>query len=241
MAHPLQSHREHHVKRERVHSLYGHHEGHRDYEDTYHRARGGHVSHPDEKEDKKVVREMVKGEALKHGHKAHQRADKRARGGKVKHKGKTVVNVNVAPQQAPPHPMPMPPPAAAAPPPRPPMPPPGAGGPPGAPPGMPPGGMPMRAKGGPVFSEHIGKMGPTGKGSAKGKNMLTTKVKDFSEKGPMGPYASREAGGGGGNSRMQKNNRAATNYHRGEPGISNPGMKEASGRPPRVDHNPGWS
>ena len=238
MAHPYQMHREHHKERQRVHDLYGFHEGERGYNQVYHRARGGKVEHHDEAEDKAVVRSMVKGTALKsHGHKSHHRADKRARGGKVKHKGRTVVNVNVAPQQpqahAMPVPMPGPGPAAAAPPPppRPPMPPPG--GAPGMPPGAAPPMMGPRAMGGrigyatggpvePHFKQGVG-MGPKPVGSGKGRDVTKVKMKDFSEKGPMSPYG--DSGIGGGVARKQMNNRAAKNYHKTPPAVHTPGMR----------------
>lgn len=98
--------------------------------------------HPDEAEDKALIKKMVKPSDLKPGY---------AKGGAVKSKGKTTVNVIVAPQggdaQKPMMPPQMPPQGAPPmPPPRPPMAPPpgGPGGPPGAmPPGMgaPPGVM----------------------------------------------------------------------------------------------------
>jgi hypothetical protein len=153
MSHPHHEHRAHHVEKRRVHHI------------TKGYAFGGGVHHSDEAEDTALIRKEVKSSALKHhhadGHKSHHRADRphRAKGGRVKGKGATTVNINVAPQsgQAP-HPMPVPvpasggpppggppgvPPGAGAPPPmRPPMPPPGAGGPP----------MPMRARGGRIKS-----------------------------------------------------------------------------------------
>ena len=126
-----------------------------------HYARGGkteHEEHPDEAQDKKLIKKMVGKAKIKlrkggdvHGEEAPVRLDKKqrfARGGAAKHKGEkgTKVNVIVAgggggqpPMGAiPPHP-PMPPQAGAgAPPqmpPRPPMAPPGAGAPPPGGPG----------------------------------------------------------------------------------------------------------
>jgi hypothetical protein len=128
MAHPHQEHRDHKVSERRLHSLYGH---------MPHRASGGSVEHSDEREDKALVKSMVKGASLKAaGGKVKARADRpcRARGGKVKKaKGHTSVNVIVAPQGGgmPPGPPPM-----AMKPPMPAGPPPGAP-PPGAPPMMP--------------------------------------------------------------------------------------------------------
>lgn len=162
MSHPHQEHRAHKHERARVHDLVGVHEEVRGH---HQRARGGHVSHSDEAEDKAIVRKMVKKKALRaDGGAVKARSDKaprRARGGKVHHgKGhsKTNVNVIVAPGAGK---APMagvgaaPPPMAAAPPmpPRPPMAPPTAPG-PGAV-GLPgPGGMPMRKHGGKVESDH---------------------------------------------------------------------------------------
>ena len=144
MGHPFAAHRQHHVEKERVSHI------HKGY------AKGGAV-HSDEAEDKALVKKMVKGSAMKHrmaGGKVTARLDRKARaaGGRTKHKGKTVVNVNVAPHPGGAMPMAMPggppmmPPAM---PPRPPMAPPMAG-PPGAPPGapgLPPGAPPMGAMG----------------------------------------------------------------------------------------------
>lgn len=160
MAHPFNEHRSHHHQRDRVSHIAGIHEEHR-----MHRARGGHVMHDDEAEDRALIKKEVKGSALKHdGAKAKHRADKaprRARGGHVKAKGhkgsKTNVNVIVAPgggkgpmggMMPPPAP-----PAVAGPPPMPPKPPMGAMPPGGAPAGPPPGmggGMPIRRRGGRV-------------------------------------------------------------------------------------------
>jgi hypothetical protein len=127
-------------------------------------ASGGGV-HADEAADRKLVRGMVKGAALKaDGEKSKHRADRFARGGKVKSKsGKTNVNVIIAPQGGDKVPPMLPPPGvgAAGPPPvamRPPMaPPPGVGAgmpPPGAmpPPGIRSSGGRAYAKGGAVKS-----------------------------------------------------------------------------------------
>lgn len=98
-------------------------------------ARGGEV-HDDEKEDRALVRSMVKKEDLKPKRADGGAVEGRARGGKTdRPHGKTVVNV-IAPGGAPAMPM------------RPPMPPPMmAGGPPGMPPGGAPG-LPPRPVGG---------------------------------------------------------------------------------------------
>jgi hypothetical protein len=101
--------------------------------DRHNRKRGGAAKHPDEKEDRALVKRMLK---------EHDR-DHRASGGRNHKKGgKHVTNVIVAPQGGNDKPVPVPvpsggPPPAMAMPPRPPMgPPPGAppmmGGPPGA-------------------------------------------------------------------------------------------------------------
>jgi hypothetical protein len=228
----MQEHREHHVERERVAHITGHHEGHRDHEHVYHRARGGGV-HSDEAEDRALVKGLVKSSALKaHGGAAKHRADKahRAKGGRVKKNKGTVVNVNVAPQQSAPHPMPMPlpggsPGAGAAPlmPPRPPMAPP-----PGGPPGMPPGMMPHASggrvgykTGGAVFSEKIGKMSPTGSGSGHGAKVKTPKNAIYSPaKGDMAPKF--DSGAGGGVARLEMAHRAAKNYHKTPPARHTP-------------------
>jgi len=232
MAHPYSEHREHHVERNRVSHITGSHEPTRTYEDIK-RARGGRV-HGDEAEDKSLIKGLVKPSALKaHGGKAKHRADKphRAKGGRVNKSKGTNVNVIVAPQaghaQAPP--LPPVPQAGAAPPPMPPRPPMGGpppGMPPGAgPPGMPPG-MPLGirntggavgyATGGPVSSEKIAKMGPTGSGSGKGAKVTTPKNAIYSPaKGGMAPKF--DSGGGGGVARLQEAHRAAKLYHKTPP------------------------
>jgi hypothetical protein len=145
MAHPHHEHRDHEVSKRRVHSLYGH---------MPHRASGGSVEHSDAREDKALVKSMVKGAALKaDGGKVKARADRacRAKGGRVKKsKGHTSVNVIVAPQGGHPPVPPMVPPAMAPHPPGPPNPAMGAAPPPGTPPMMPhkAGGRVKRAWGG---------------------------------------------------------------------------------------------
>ena len=127
-------------------------------------ARGGEVreEHPDVKEDRALIREMVKKNDLKHPAKRKDGGgvEGRARGGKSDRPkgGKTTVNVIVPPGMGggaapmPPRPM-MPPPG---PPPGGGMPPPGAMPPPRPPMAgmgpMPPGGPPMppRARGGKI-------------------------------------------------------------------------------------------
>lgn len=138
MAHPHHEHRQSKIEKSRVSHL------------TKGYATGGAV-HSDEAEDKKLVRKMVRKQALKvDGSKPKHRADRAARkkGGRVN--GKTTVNVIVPPStpgpmagMAPMPPTPMAAPAPAMAPPMPPHPPMGApaGGP--AP-------MPMRKRGGRV-------------------------------------------------------------------------------------------
>ncbi len=141
MAHPFASVKQSKVERSRVADI----------------TKG--YSHPDEPEDKSLVRKMVKSSALKasggriEGKASGGRLDRYARGGKVK-KGATNVNVIVAPQGGagaamPPPPM-MPP---AGPPPAMMGPPPGAGGAPGLPPPGPAGppGM-IRRSGGRAYA-----------------------------------------------------------------------------------------
>lgn len=78
MVHPYAEHRQHKVERERASHM------------TKGYATGGAVKgHPDETEDKKLIRAEVKKGALKkvaadHGKKPHARLDRKARGGKVK-------------------------------------------------------------------------------------------------------------------------------------------------------------
>lgn len=158
MAHPYQSSRADKVSKSRV----------KDHLKGY--ASGGGV-HADVKEDKSLVRKMVKPSALKmDGGAAKTRMDRpgRAAGGRVKKTPQTNIHINVAPP--PPQPaagvgvppgVPVP---KMAPPPMPPGPPPGLGGPgpgpgmppPGGMPGMPPGMPPMpRAKGGRVDATSV--------------------------------------------------------------------------------------
>jgi len=117
----MQEHRQHKVERSRVATM------------TKGYAKGG-MSHSDEAADRKLIKSMVQGAALKmEGGKAPARLDKYARGGKVK-KGTTNVNVIIAPPSggnmgaAPPQSLlplaggPPPPNMGAAPPPMPPAP-----------------------------------------------------------------------------------------------------------------------
>lgn len=126
MSHPHNDLRDHKVSERRL-SMFG---------GMPHRAAGGSVS--DERQDKALVKSMVKGASLKaEGGKVKARGDRacRAKGGRVKKsKGHTSVNVIVAPQGG--GMPPGPPPGMAM---KPPMPP----GPPMAPGGPPPGGPPM--------------------------------------------------------------------------------------------------
>jgi hypothetical protein len=157
MAHPHSEHRAHKVEKRRVpERIKGY-------------ASGGAV-HEDEKQDKKLVKRMVKKSAIKiEGEKSKHRMDRRARGGRTKSKGKgTVVNVintpghamGGAPGMMPPGGAPMPP----RPPMAPPMPPPQGAMPPGG--GMPmppPGAVPIRAKGGRISSGTADPSEPVGK------------------------------------------------------------------------------
>lgn len=145
MAHPFANIRQSKVERSRVGQI------------TKGYAGGGHA---DAVADKKLVRSMVKGSALKiEGKASGGRLDRYARGGKVKgKKAGTNVNVIIAPQgggAAGPGAAMKPPMAAGLPPPPIGAPPPGMGaGPPGLPP-MPPGppGMPgMHRSGGRAYA-----------------------------------------------------------------------------------------
>ncbi len=171
MTHPFAKHRDHMVQKNRVSHIST-------------RAMGGSVhDRGDESEDKALVKKMVKSSAMKHrmdGGKVAARLDRkpRAAGGRAKHKGKTVVNVNVGHPGAAMPPIPL---AAGAPPgappmmpPRPPMAPPMAG-PPGMPPGMPPGAPMMHKDGGRVKRAHGGsvKDGPTWKEGLKNGTQIS--------------------------------------------------------------------
>lgn len=139
MAHSHHAHREHVVAKKRVHHIL---KGHK---------RGG-AAHPDEAQDRKLFKKMLKEHDAKvHGKKSGGRLDKYARGGKTKGKHGNHVNIAIvaphgAGQQgaAPAAPGVLPPPGGGLPPKPPMMPPPGAGGPPG---GLPPG---MMKRGGKV-------------------------------------------------------------------------------------------
>lgn len=171
MAHPFASHRQHSVERSRVARMA------KGY------ATGGAV-HPDEKEDKALVRQMVKRKALKaEGEPSKHRADRpgRKKGGRV-NKGKVTVNVITGgppPAAGVAMAPPMPPPVAAVPPGPPPGPPPGAMMPPGGPPPDMP--MPPRAHGGRAYK----------KGGAVGVNKGT---KVFEEGRRSGTQVSHDPG-----------------------------------------------
>lgn len=193
MSHPFNNIRGSKVAHDRVSQIVG-------------RASGGSVKHSDEKADKALVKKMVKSIALKgEGDKTKSRGDRvqRARGGRTKAKGggkgKTTVNVIVAPSggQKPPMPGPMagmgPPPPMAKPP-MPPAPPPGAGG----APGMPPGGLPIpmagRKRGGKVCKADGGtvpmpKARPPGRDPQPSDLYDSSQIKSlesqFSNKGPQ--------------------------------------------------------
>lgn len=82
----------------------------------YGKALGGHMKHPDEAEDKKLIKKEVSKARIKlrdgghaEGSEPKHRADRLARGGKPKHKGgHTTVNVVVAGQHPKPVPVPVP-------------------------------------------------------------------------------------------------------------------------------------
>lgn len=143
MAHPFEKHREEHPGRKKAEARV------KEY------ARGGKAKHSDEKEDKTLIKKMMKehdkGEFNVGGSVSTPRADKFARGGHVKKHGKGHTHINIA-VVAPGHkdvagPGAMPPPAMPEAPPTAPMaPPPGVGPSPG---GMPPG-MPGMNRGGKV-------------------------------------------------------------------------------------------
>lgn len=85
MSHEYQEHRAHRHERHRVHHIAGVHE---DVRGHHQRARGGHVTHDDEAEDRAVIKKMVKKKALRaDGGSVKARSDKtprRAKGGQVK-------------------------------------------------------------------------------------------------------------------------------------------------------------
>jgi len=136
MAHPYESHKEEAAGKSRA----------KEFTKGY--KKGGAV-HSDEKQDKALIKKMVKKDDLKvEGRASGGRLDQFARGGKTKSRGKKKSgnNVNIvitAPKGGEPPAPPLlaggPPagmPPMGPPPGGPPMPPPGAGGPPGMPPGM---------------------------------------------------------------------------------------------------------
>ena len=195
---------------------------------------GGGSAHGDEAADRKLIKRMVKGVALRaDGGAVNARADRpnRAAGGPVKSKNKgTTVNVIVAPGGGEGGKTPMPgvggpPPAPPVPmpPPRPPMmPPPGVGA-------MPPG-MPPRATGGRAYKRGGGVKSDASKGGTKVQhdnalqvtkdNMNRKPVITKAKGGPinangaagkqMGPKFS--GGARGGSARLEKAARAAKTY-----------------------------
>lgn len=152
MSHPFAKHRDHMVQKDRVAHIRGFATGGAVASDAPAKATGGAVA------KKPTAKQRMHGGPVK----ARLDRTPRATGGRAKHKGKTVVNVNVASGH--PGAMPVPVPAGgppmAAPPPRPPMAPPMAGtmGAPGGIPGGMPGAPPMgiRKTGGKVVSRKRG-------------------------------------------------------------------------------------
>ena len=177
MSHPMNEHRSHKHQKNRVAHITG-------------KAAGG-SAHSDVKEDKALIRKMVKGPALRaDGGAVRQRSDKvaRAKGGRVKG---TTVNVIVSPSKpdmagapamaAPPPPMP----------PKPPMIPPPAPAPMGAAPGlggMPP--MPPRSDGGRAY-----KRGGAVKGKMSGEKKHGKKAKPFKMRAAGGAISDSSDGG----------------------------------------------
>lgn len=217
MTHPHSEHRQHKVERRRVSQML------KGY------ASGGAV-HDDEREDKALVKKMVKPSAMKaHGGAVKHRADKRARGGRTNKKG-TNVTVVVAPQGGGAHPMPVPVPGGAPPmPPRPPMAPPGAppmgAGPMGAPNPIRRAGGRTYAKGGAVKDGPAWKEGirngtqphnSPGKNDTKDigrKKPITYKTGGRIEASDKVESASKLPGGsGGGEARLAKEHRAKRDY-----------------------------
>ena len=221
MTHPHAEHRQHKVERRRVHQML------KGY------AAGGAV-HDDEREDKALVKKMVKPGSLKmHGGKVGHRADKRARGGRTSAKKGTNVTVVVAPQGGGAHPMPVPVPAGGAGPPpmppRPPMMPPG-GPPMGAGPMGPP--NPIRHAGGRAFARGGGvKSGPAwnegvrngtqphnspGKNDTKdigrGKPITYKTGGRIEASSKVEPATKLPGGSGGGEARLVKEKRARRDY-----------------------------
>lgn len=144
MSHPFQSSRADKVSTDRAQKF------------TKGFASGG-AANFGEPADRKSVKGLGSDSAQKvGGKKAKSRPDRlyRAKGGRADKKGKTHINIMVAPQEgaAAKPPMPMPMPVAAPPPGPPPMPPPGMAGPPGLPPGSPPGGPPMPGRPTPLMA-----------------------------------------------------------------------------------------
>lgn len=228
MAHPHESHKAHHVEKERVAHII-----------RECRARGGGVHHPDEQADRELIHRMVKPAAMKaEGHKAKHRADRlshRAKGGRVKKPGH--VNVNVITGGGHPAPMPVPVPAGA------PLMPSAAAAPampphPMGPPALPPGGagvgpvgmpgmMPRRSggrayakggavKSGPAWEEgrNAGTQVQHSDGKNDGGKMYRGKPITYASGGrieaPQGvaPATKMPGGSGGGEGRLAKAHRA---------------------------------
>ena len=176
MAHPYSAHKEKHAGRERAHEMVKRHK------------KGGKVGHPDEAQDKKLIKKMLSEDHKEHkapGKKGEKRLDKFARGGKTKKGHHTHINLVVAPKGGDAAPTMPPGPMGGGAPPVPKVPmapppggPPGMGGgmPPGAggPPGMPPG-MPGMKKGGKVTGMKGGSL--SGEGRLDKKKMYGARAK----------------------------------------------------------------
>jgi hypothetical protein len=237
MSHPHNDLRAHKVEKSRL-GMYG-----CGGSPVMHRASGGAVD-GDAREDKALVKSMVKGASLKsHGGKVKHRGDRpgRAKGGRIhKGKGHTSVNVIVAPQGGAAHPpMPMPPPGVGAAPMRPPMP---APAPPAMPgPALPPGAAPpgMRRTGGRTYASGGSVQNTNWKegirhgtkvqhsdGKDDGKNIgrgkpITYKTGGAVEHpvhGGMAPHL--PSGSGGGEAKLFKAHRAAKNYAKPGPSVN---------------------
>lgn len=198
MTHPFAQHKEVHAGRKKAH-------------EAKHFKKGGRV-HSDEKEDRALIKKMVKKDDLKAPGKASGgRLDKFARGGGTKHKkGGTHINILVAPKGGEAAALPGgaggPPPGAGGPPPMmppkgPPGMPPGAGGPPmgaGGPPMMPPPGA-----GGPPMMRKAGGRTPSGLSTSGNLKAWSDRAKSNTKYAKGGKVAMK-AGADSGEGRLEK-------------------------------------